>query len=176
MLVGLVAVFLFQQLAEDAEGDGGLERGAGLGDDVDVIIVVAELGENVAQIVRAQTVADKEHARISRGGDGAQQLDRAARAEVRPADADDDERLGAAADLICRGEDAVKLGIADLAGQIDPADKIVAETGALLERLVRESGKRVIGAGGGEKGGSAGKIDFDHGKSLLLHSFVWKMP
>ena len=37
------AVFLLEHGAEDAEGDRGLQRGAGLGDDVHVKVVVTEL-------------------------------------------------------------------------------------------------------------------------------------
>ena len=165
MLVGFVAVFLRQDLAENAEGHGGLERGAGLGDDVHVKIVVAELGEHIAQIIRAQAVADEEDLRIVRGGDGAQQLDRAARAEVGAADADHDKRLRARADLFRGGEYAPKLGFLDLLRQREPAGEVRAETAALQQRLVRQGCERVIRARSGEKGACSGEIDLDHIKN-----------
>ena len=54
-----LAVFLFELFAEEAERDGGLGRRAGLRDDVDGKIVVADELRHLAQRVGGEAVADK---------------------------------------------------------------------------------------------------------------------
>ena len=93
MLVRLVAVLLREYLAEDAEGDCGLKRRAGLGNDVHVKVHVAERGNRVAYRVGGKGVAHEEDLRVVLAGHGLEQLYRAARAEVGAAYADDDQRL-----------------------------------------------------------------------------------
>ena len=94
MLSGICAVLLVKQFAEDAEGDGGLQRGAGLGDDVYVKVAAAELFNRIAQGVGREAVADKEDLGITAAGNRTQQLNGAAGTEIGAADADDDERFG----------------------------------------------------------------------------------
>ena len=162
VLVGLVAVLFRQQLAEDAERDGGLERGAGFGDHVHVEVEVAELAQQVAEIVGAQAVAREEHLRVALAGQGTQQLNGAARAEVRAADADDDQRLRAAADQLRRLHDGVELRILDAAGQLRPAGEIGARAGLVRKSAVRLGGRCEVGAAAAEEGFRAGIVDFYH--------------
>ena len=93
MLIRLVAVLLCEYIAEDAEGDRGLKRRAGLGNDVHIKVHVAERGNRVAYGVGGKGVAHEEDLRVILAGHGPQQLYRAARAEVGAAYADDDQRL-----------------------------------------------------------------------------------
>ena len=151
MLSGVRAVFFGKQLAEYAEGDGRLKRRAGLGDDVDVEVHVAELVERVAQRVGGQAVADEEYARVVLAGDGLEQFYRAARAEVGAADADDDQRLGAAADEPRSIKDRGQLAVADAPRQFEPAGEVRTRAGAADEGLVRLRGGGVVRAALGEK-------------------------
>ena len=177
VLVCLVAVLLDQQLAEDAEGDRGLERGAGLGDDVDVEVHVAERLDGVVQRVGGEGVAHEKHAGIALAGAGLEKLDRALGAEVGAADADGDEGLRAAADLLGRGDDGVELGVLDALGQAEPAGEVRAEAGALGQGLVGQLRQLVVGAGCGEEGLSARKVDFDHeSASCICCSVVFPYP
>ena len=120
------------------------------------------MSEHVAQIVGAQAVADEENLGIARFGDGTEQLDCAARAEIGTADTDDDQSFGVGADLLGGSDDAIQFRLLDLAGESSPAGEIGAETASVMERLVRQRREGVIGAGGGEKGAGAGEIDLDH--------------
>ena len=65
------------------------------------------------------------------------QLNGSARAEVRAADADDDEHVGIRADALCGAADALQLLRLLKRGQLQPAEKIIAGTAALGQRLVR---------------------------------------
>ena len=56
-----IAFRIFKQLLEDAESDGGLGGGAGLGDDVDGEIAVADDLDNIVQIGRRDVVAGEIH-------------------------------------------------------------------------------------------------------------------
>ncbi len=167
MLVGMRAVFPVQQFAENAEGGGGLQGGAGFGDNVHVKLHVAELGDGVAQGVGGEAVAHEKDLRVALPGVGVQQLDGAAGAEVGAADADDDQRLGTAADLLGGGYDAVELLFLDALRQAAPAGEVGAEAGAAGERLMGEARVGKIGTRGGKERLRAGKIDFNH-KLLLI--------
>ena len=129
------AVFLLEHGAEHAEGDRGLERGAGLGDDVHVKVVVAELLDDAVEVVRAQAVAYEEDLRVILAGQGAQQLNSAARAEVGAAD-DDDQRLGAGAYLGSGSEYGLELALFHSHGQLDPAGELSARAALFLEHAL----------------------------------------
>ena len=165
VLSGVCAVLFGQQLAEYAEGDGRLKRRAGLGDDVDVEVHVAELVERVAQRVGGQTVADEEYARVVLAGDGLEQFYRAARAEVGAADADDDQRLGAAADEPRSIKDRGQLAVADAPRQFEPAGEVRACAGAADEGFMCFRGGSVVWAALGKEFFCAGEINFYHGNT-----------
>ena len=65
------------------------------------------------------------------------QLDGSARAEVRAADADDDEHVGIRAGALRGAADALQLLRLLKRGQLQPTEKIIAGTAALGQRLVR---------------------------------------
>ena len=65
------------------------------------------------------------------------QLNGSARAEVRAADADDDEHVGIRTDALRGAADALQLLRLLKRGQLQPAEKIIAGTAALGQRLVR---------------------------------------
>ena len=136
MLPGVRAVLLVEQLAEDAECNGGFQRGTGLGDDVHIEVTSAELFNRVAQRIGRETVADKENLRIAATEDGTQQFNGAAGTEIGTADADDDESLGTCADGIRRSQNAVKLRFLDLLRQMKPAREIGTETAAGGEHVM----------------------------------------
>ena len=160
-------VLFGEQLAEHAEGGRRLQRGAGLGDDIHVKILVAEQLDDVAERVGRQAVAGEEDAGIVLAGDGLEKLDGAAGAEVRAADADDDERLGAAANGFGGIKDGGELRILHALGQAQPAGKVRAETAALAEHLVGALGGGIVGACAGEKAFGTGEIYFNHRVFLL---------
>jgi hypothetical protein len=162
MALGGGAVFLLEHGAEDAEGDRGLQRGAGLGDDVHVKVVVTELLDDSVEVVRAQAVADEEDPGVVLAGQGPQELNGAARAEVGAADADDYQGLGAGADLGRGGEYGLELALFHAHGQLDPAGELGARAALLLEHAVGRGRGGVIGAGGVKKRGGSGEIDFNH--------------
>ncbi len=163
MLVRLVAVLLLQKLAEDAEGNGGLKRRAGLGNDVHVKVHIAQKLYSTAERVRGNAVADEEDFGVVRTWDGLEKLYRAARAQVRPAYADDDKRPGAGAYLLRRGDDLVELIILYAPGEVEPARELAAGTGLVEQRFIRLLGGFIIRAVA-QKSGGAGQIDFDHDK------------
>ncbi len=165
MLVCLVAVFPVQKLAEDAEGDGGLKRRAGLGDDVHIEVRIAQKLDSAAERVRGDAVADKEYPRVVLAGDGLQKLYRAASAG--PAYADNNERFGARAYLLRRGDYLVELIVLYAAGQVEPARKLASRTGLVEQHFIRPLGGFIIRTVA-KKPRSAGQIDFDHG----VHSFL----
>ena len=86
-----------------------LFRSAGFGDDVHIKIKPGERVERVAQSVGGQAVAHEENLRVVLAAVGLQKLNCAASAEIRAADADDDQRVGARADSLRRLDDALKL-------------------------------------------------------------------
>ena len=104
MLSGVRAVLLVEQLAEDAECNGGFQCGTGLGDDVHIEVTSAELFNRVAQRIGRETVADKENLRIAAAENGTQQFNGTAGTEIGTANADDDESLGTCADGIRRSQ------------------------------------------------------------------------
>ena len=65
------------------------------------------------------------------------QLNGSARAEVRAADADDDEHVGIRTDALRGAADALQLLRLLKRGQLQPAEEIIAGTAALGQRLVR---------------------------------------
>ena len=101
-------------------------------------------------------------------GQGTQQLDGAARAEIRAADADDDQRLGAAADQLGRAHDGVQLGVLDALGQLRPAGEIGARAGLVRKGLMGLRGQGKIGAAAAEEAFRAGVIDLDHRNLLIM--------
>ena len=87
------AVLCLQQAAEHSECECRLERGAGLGDDVQVKVQIAQFLKQMHQRVRGQGVAGKEEFRIAGLRPRPQQVHGTLCAEIRPADANDDQRL-----------------------------------------------------------------------------------
>ena len=163
-----LAVLLLKPFAEEAEGDGGLGGRAGLGNDVDGEVIVADELHHLAQRGGGQTVADE----VDVGGvlflqvvvGRAQTLDHAARAEVAAADADDDKGLGVALDLFRGGENARIFRAVVLRGQADPADEIVALAAAVEELALRalETGAEDFFIGIGKEGLCVGNVDGKH--------------
>lgn len=163
-----LAVLLLKPFAEEAEGDGGLGGRAGLGNDVDGEVIVADELHHLAQRGGGQTVADE----VDVGGvlflqvvvGRAQTLDHAARAEVAAADADDDKGLGVALNLFRGGENARIFRAVVLRGQADPADEIVALAAAVEELALRalETGAEDFFIGIGKEGLCVGNVDGKH--------------
>ena len=94
MVSGIFTVLLFQKFPENAERDGRFQRRAGFGNDVHVKVPAAQLFQRVAERVGRKSVSDKVDCGVVLCGNGAEQLDSAAGAEIGAADADDDERPG----------------------------------------------------------------------------------
>ena len=163
VLFGLLrAVFCLQQAAEHPECERGLERCAGLGNDVEVKIQIAQLLEQVHQCIRRQGVSGEEDLRVAGLRMRPQQLHGALRAEIRPADAHDDERLRAAADARGGGEDLLELTALDAPRQIEPAGKFRTGARVLEQGAVRPCSGRIIRSCWVKKSGSAGQVHFDH--------------
>ena len=160
-----LAVLLLQQLLEEAERDRRLGGRAGLGDDVHgevhILDEVVDLlrrggGKAVAHEVDVGRVLFLEV--VVRG---AETLDHAACTEIRAADADDDQRLGIALDLLRRLFDAGELVLIVRLGQLDPADEIVALAAAVLQpvrRLLQLAAQLGL-IGAGEEGYRLGNVN-----------------
>ena len=120
-----LAVLLLELFAEEAERDGGLGRRAGLRDDVDGEIVVADELCYLAQRVGGEAVAGKVDVGSALVGQveigGVKQLHHRAGAQIGAADADDHQGLGVAADALRRRLDAGKLLLVVVPGQVNPA-------------------------------------------------------
>ena len=168
VLVSLDAVLPGQQLPEDAEGGGGLQGGAGLGDHVHVKVLIAQLIQGVPQSVGGEGVAHEEDPGIVLAGNGLEKLDGAAGAQIGASDADDHQSRGAGTDLFRRGHDPVQFGFLDVLGKAAPADEVGTAAAAVCQGLMGQSGQLVIGAGGGEEFLRAGKIYVYHIASLYL--------
>ena len=166
LLGALLAVLLLQHGLEDTEGNGGLGGGAGLGDDVDGEVAVADDLDQLQQGVGGQTVAGEVDVGsllllqviVGRG----QQLHNGAGAQIGTADADDHQNLRLLLDLLGSGLDAGELLLVIVAGQSHPAGEITA--GAVMLRQHGSSLLQGILTGGGKvlrhKGSNLGQIEF----------------
>ena len=165
------AVLCLQQAAEHPECERRFERGAGLGDNVQVKVQIAQLLEQMHQRVRGQGVAGKQNFRVAGLRVRPQQLHGALCAEIRPADAYDDQRLCAAADTGCGGEDLLELAVLHTPRQIEPAGKLRTGARVLEQRAVRLCGGRIVRPCGVKKSGRAGEIHFDHCDTFSLKGY-----
>ena len=140
-LFGLLgAVLALKHPAQGAGGDGRLRRGAGLRDDVDGEILALEQLAQLLPRAGGQVIACEEDLRVGILQIvvlALDQLNGSARAEVRAADADDDEHVGIRTDALRGAADALQLLRLLKRGQLQPAEKIIAGTAALGQRLVR---------------------------------------
>ena len=148
-LVGLFdAHFLFQQLAQHPESQAGLGGGARLGDDVDGEALALAQRDDVVQGGGADAVAAEVDLQalfqlvVVDALDG---LHHGAGAQVAAADAGHHQHVGVAADLPGRVLDAAKLFFIVIAGQVHPAQEIVAGAGLGFQLLVGRSHLRVNG-------------------------------
>ena len=135
------AVLFLKQLLEDAERDGRLRRRAGFGDDDHGEIPVADHGDRLAQRLTGDAVAREiDIRRLLREGvvvRALQKLYHRARTEIRAADADDDNGLRIALDLLRRLLDAGELFLVVVHRQVDPAEEIISRAGAVQQRIQR---------------------------------------
>ena len=163
VLFGLLrAVLCLQQTAEHPECERGLKCCAGLGHDVNVKIQIAQFLEQVHQRVRRQGVSGEEDLRVAGLRVRPQQLHGALRAEIRPTDPHDDQRLRTAPDTRGGGEDLLELTVLDASRQVEPAGEFRAGARVLEQGAVRPCSGRIIRPRGVKKSGSAGKVYFDH--------------
>ncbi len=141
-----LAVFLFQQAAEDAERHGRLRRGAGFGDHVDGNVFTLADFQHIGERGRADAVAHEINIRrilLQRVVIlGTEKFDGRAGAEVRAADADNDENPGIGADLPGGGLDAGEFLPVVIFRKGNPPEKIVAEARAGMERIMRQANLR----------------------------------
>ena len=127
----LCAILFFQHLLEHAEGNRGFSRRAGLGDDVDGEVTVADNLHHVIDIGRRNVVAHKvdfgdalfTHAVVHLP---LAELNGRTRAEVRAADADDHQHVAVALNFLRRLLDAGKLFLVVIHGKVEPAEEITA--------------------------------------------------
>ena len=163
VLFGLLrAVLCLQQTAEHPECERGLKCRAGLGHDVDVKIQIAQFLEQVHQRVRRQGISGEEDLWVAGLRVRPQQLHSALCAEIRPADAHDDQRLRTAPDARGGGEDLLELTVLDVSRQVEPAGEFRAGPRVLEQGAVRPCSGCIIRPRGVKKSGSAGKVYFDH--------------
>ena len=175
-LGALTAVFVLQQLAEEAEGHGGLGGGAGLGDDIHGEVIVPQQVDDLLHGVGAEAVAHE----VDVGGvflfqvvvGGAQALDDATGTQVASADADDHQGLGIALDLGGSGLDAGELLLVVVPGQVHPAGEFAAGAGGVLQLLMGnlQPGSQCLLVGHGQERLHLKQFDIQHDVSVL--SFV----
>ena len=133
-LVGLFhAHLVFQQLAQHTEGQAGLGGGAGLGDDVDGELLPLAQSDDIVQVGGADAVAAEVDLQavldlvVVQALDG---LDHSAGTQIAAADAGHDQHFGVLTDLLRCFLDAGELFLVVIAGQIHPAQEVIA--GAIL--------------------------------------------
>jgi len=133
-LVGFLnAHLILQQLAQNTERQAGLGGGTGLGDDIDGELLALAQSNDIIQVAGADAVA----AEVDLGAilqlvvvqalDG---LDHSAGAQIAAADAGNHQHLRVLTDLLGSFLDACKLFLVVIAGQVHPAQEIIA--GAIL--------------------------------------------
>ena len=156
-----LAILLLQQALEYPEAHGGLSGSAGLGDDVDGEVSVADEGDDIQQGVGGQAVACKENIRgilllqVIEGG--TQQVDHGAGTQVGTADADDYQHLRLLANLLRGCLDAGEFLLVIVTGEIHPAGKVTA--GAIV---VSQHGSGLF-----QRGLAAGQIVLGQERSCL---------
>ena len=147
LLGTLFAVLLLQLLLEDAESNSGLGGGAGLGDDVDGEVTVADDLEQAVHIGGADVVACEVdlNAAVALGElvveGAADKFQAGAGAQIRTADTDGDQNLGLRLNLLSSSLDALELAGSKLGGgsvQVQPAQEVAA--GALFAHQIGISG------------------------------------
>ena len=133
-LVGFFHTHLiFQQLAQHAEGQRGLGGGAGLGDDVDGELLALAQSDDIVQVGGADAVAaevDLQAVLDLVVVQALHSLDDGAGTQIAAADTGDDQNLGVLTDLLGGLFDAGELFLVVIAGQIHPAQEVIA--GAIL--------------------------------------------
>ena len=142
VLRAFLAVLILAQLFENTERNGGLGRRARLGDHVDAEIALADDLDHIVEIRRRDIAADKVDLRNALRTDtvvhlAVDKLDRRARAQIRAADADDNQHVTALLDLFSRRLDAGKLLLVIRFRQIDPTEEVVARARAGVQRILR---------------------------------------
>ena len=130
-LRALCAILFFQHLLEHAESNRGFGRRAGLGDNVDGEVTVADNLHHVIDIGRRNVVAHEVDFRDALFTHAVVHLPLAelngrARAEVRAADADDNQHIAVALNFLRRLLDAGKLFLVVIHGKVEPAEEITA--------------------------------------------------
>ena len=136
-----LAVLLLEHLAEYAERDRRLGGGARLGNHVDRDVLALAKLHDLGKRRGADGVTREEDLRGILAGEvvvlRGQKLYRGARAEIGTADADNNEHVGVLFDFLGSRLDAGELLFVIVCGKIQPADEVVAQACAVMERLVR---------------------------------------
>ncbi len=117
-------------LLEQAEGDGGLCGGAALADDDDAETLALQIGLQLGQVVLADVLAGEYDLRLGVAAvhvEGvAEGFEHGLGAEIAAADAYHYHHLALAAEALRGGVDVVDKGVADFAGEANPAEEVVA--------------------------------------------------
>ena len=139
-LCAVFTVLLYQHVAEYAESQSRLGGCTGLGDDVYGKVLAVNEGNHLAEICRADGVADE----VDLGGvlfqtvvqRGPDSLDNCSCAEVGTADADNDEHLAVSLYLCGSLLDACEFFLVIVNGQIQPAEEVVSGAVSVYQLLM----------------------------------------
>ena len=144
-----LTLLLLEHLLEQTEGNGGLGRGARLGDDDDAELVSAHQVHQVVEVILADVVAGKDHlgaiGALVSGKVVAQGLDNGLSTQITAADADGDDILALLAQLGGTFFNGLQLRLVDTAGQVEPSQEIVAFTAAVFQHLLGSQSSVVQG-------------------------------
>ena len=139
-----------QVIAEHAESNGGLSGGAGFGDDVDRNSPALAEFQQLLESGAADAVAGEIDVRgvlflgVVQGR--FQELDGCPGPQIGAADADDDENVRILTDALRRRLDTGKFRFIIIGGEAQPAQKIVAQSGAAVKRLMGRADLLLQGA------------------------------
>ena len=137
LLGHLLATLFLTHALQQAEGDGRLGGGTALGDVDDAEAYPLEVSHEFAEVVLTDVVAGKEDAGITAllqpAETVAQGIDDHACAQVASADTGYYDGITVLLERLGRGVDFLDEGRRDAAGQVHPAQEIVAGAGALLK-------------------------------------------
>ena len=162
-----VVEIVLEEAADEAEGEGGLQRAPAFGDHVRVDALPLQVLQQPLVVARREVVPGEHDRRalvvrkVRR-----ERRDHSLRSEVRPADPDADEDVGALADLVGHVGHAVEHVGVGREHEIAPAEHVAAGAGAIEDGLVgsRDAGLEVgTGVVVDERGGVAA-VEGEHGR------------
>src|SRR5690606_32147450 len=158
---------LLHEAADEPEGEARLQRAPALRDHVDVDALAVEVAEELGVVARREVVPGEEDLRpVPPQQRRRERPDDRLGPEVRPADADAEEDVGALADLGGGGLDVPEEGVVGVEEEVAPAGLGGAGAGLVEEGAVggADAGGEVGAGLVGDEGGDVPAVEAEHGR------------